>query len=149
MPSEQPAHDLPFTEEEWSVVSELVCARANAVLADDDSVAASLYLELRDAISRLRAIHGDHPALLETLADSTDEPTEQFRLYAQAAARARATGFPAYTILLSWAEALADEGRLDAVLPLLEESADEMAAWGDEDERKIHRELRDRCREEP
>jgi hypothetical protein len=142
------SEELPFTEEEWESIHELGLAIVNATAVDDHALTESLLLQLQDLLSEMRARYDDHPKLIETLADYTFEHSEQVRLYEEAESRAEAIGFATYTILFSWAEALCDEGEHRTALALLERSADQMAALGDDDDQKQHRELLELCRRE-
>lgn len=146
---DQPGHDLPFSEQDWTSISEALAAHVNAVFADEWVRARSAYQRLSEVIDGLRDTYDNHPTLNETLADATDDPAERCRLYALAANRARVIGFPTYTILYSWAETLAHAGDAETARRLLEECGDEMARWGDAGERAEYAELLRNCGGEP
>lgn len=104
--------EMPCTQEEWSVLYEACSAHANAVLMEDDVLAASLLPEVMRIIQNLKARHGDHPVLLETEADYEDDPDRRVTLYHRALTMAREHGLPTYTIQLSLASVLLDQFKL-------------------------------------
>jgi hypothetical protein len=75
---------FPFSEEEWSQVEEVSLAVTNATLADDDVLRSSTYMELEELVFGLCRKYGEHPVLLETLADFESNPARQMKLYREA-----------------------------------------------------------------
>ena len=100
---------FPFTESEWSRVSDATLAITNATLADDEVMRESHFVELQIVLSGLRRIYGDHPVLLETEADFTSEAIEQVAIYERAKHAALVRGLPTLSIRVALARALLDE----------------------------------------
>jgi hypothetical protein len=137
---------FPFTDEDWSRVSEAARAVVNATFAEDVVLHASLSKELLSVLSELRQKYGKHPAILETEADFTDDPAERIALYEQAKQAAQAGGLVSYSIRISLARVLLEEVE-DAGRALQEWLAcrDEVAACADESERREWKELQGEC----
>ncbi len=72
---------FPFSSDEWSQVQEAARGVVNASLAGDGVLQASLLEEFRDILVVLRAKYGEHPVLLETAADFTEDTSERVALY--------------------------------------------------------------------
>jgi hypothetical protein len=138
---------FPFTEEEWQAVADAALPLVNATFAGDDVLRDSLFLELAEILSGLRQRHGDHPVLLETLADYTDDDAERIRLYRQAIDIAVRHGIGTYTIRLSLALLLFDRGEKAAARAELEACRDEIFADGDQSQRDWWECLRAECSE--
>ncbi len=102
--------EFPFTPEEWQMVGDAAWPRVNATWAGDEAVSASAFLTLQEVLHELRIKYGDHPILLETEADFTDDETERQRLYRAAIAIANTHGLPTLSIRLSLASSLLDSG---------------------------------------
>lgn len=100
---------FPFSQSHWDEVNEASLALVNASLADDDALRQSLFIELTIVLHRLRTIYGDHPTLIETEADFSDDPAERRLLYEQAIAVAVEHSLPTYTIRISLAKLLLDD----------------------------------------
>src|SRR5262249_3140678 len=66
---------------------------------------------LLDVLANLRARHGDHPVLLETEADFTENDEVRIHLYRRAARTAAEHGLPTLSIRLSLAQTLLDLNR--------------------------------------
>ena len=126
---------FPFTSAEWDPQKDLALSILNAQFAEDDVLAASLNLEMLDRMDALRARHGDHPVLLETAADYTENPSEQAALYRRAVELADAHGLPTLSIRLSFAPVLTELGEPIVALEELRACGREAAA-GSADERK-------------
>ena len=126
---------FPFTSAEWDPLKDLALSILNAEFAEDGVLAASLKLEMLDLMDALRARHGDHPVLLETAADYTENLPEQAALYRRAVELADAHGLPTLSIRLSFAPVLTELGEPIAALEELRACGKE-AATGSADERK-------------
>ena len=72
---------FPFSEAEWAAVREAALPVVNAALADDAVLQASHLVGLMEVLAGLRARYGDHPVLLETEADFTEDDAESAALY--------------------------------------------------------------------
>ena len=97
-------------------------------------------------LAELRAAYGQHPVLLETEADFTDEPAEQAQMYEQAKHLAEAGGLVTYSIRLSLARVLLEE--LDDAERARHEllaCRDEVAGHADESDRTKWAELEAEC----
>ena len=97
---------FPFTDAEWDSLKPLAESILNASRADDDVLVASLKLDMLDQLEALRARHGDHPVLLETIADYTEDAAERATLYRRAMELAEAYGLPTLSIRLALAGVL-------------------------------------------
>lgn len=97
---------FPFTEAEWNAVSDAALPVVNAGLAGDEVLGASHLLGLLDVLAGLRARYGDHPILLETEADFTEDDAERLGLYQRAVGIAVANDLPTLSIRLSLARLL-------------------------------------------
>jgi len=102
---------FPFTDAEWAPVRSAALSILNADAAGDEVLKASLRLDMLDLLAGLRERHGDHPVLLETVADYTDNNTERAVLYRQAVDIAVANGLPTLSIRLFFARVLLDLGQ--------------------------------------
>ena len=69
---------------------------------------------LVEVLAGLRARHGDHPVLLETEADFTEDDGERVLLYRRAMGVAEANGIQTLTIRLSLSRLLLDTGQHEA-----------------------------------
>ena len=107
---------FPFTPAEWQLVGDAAWPRVNATLAGDEAVSASAFLTLQEVLHQLRGKYGDHPILLETEADFTDDDGERQRLYRAAIAIANTHGLPTLSIRLSLASSLLDSGPTEAAI---------------------------------
>ena len=104
----------PFNKAEWAAVSDAALPVVNAGLAEDDVIRASHLVGLLDVLARLRVRHGDHPVLLETEADFTENDGERVSLYRRAVGVAEANGIQTLTIRLSLSRLLLDMRQHDA-----------------------------------
>ena len=102
---------FPFTETEWASVSDAALLAVNAGSAGDAVLRASHLIGLLDVLADLRVRHGEHPALLETEADFTDDGGERLALYRRVTDLAAANGLQTLTIRLSVAQVLLELGR--------------------------------------
>jgi hypothetical protein len=105
---------FPFTEAEWAPVKSAALSILNAHSAGDEVLWTSLRLDMLDLLAGLRERHGDHPVLLETVADYTDDDTERAVLYRQAVDIAAANGLPTLSTRLFFARVLLDLGQPEA-----------------------------------
>ncbi|CAN5328633.1 hypothetical protein BH11PLA2_BH11PLA2_01380 [soil metagenome] len=101
---------FPFTKEEWNSVREAVLPVHNATLADDPIVRASHLIGLIEVLAGLRDVYGNHPVLLETEADFTEDEHDSITLYRQATDIASQHSLPTFSIRLSLAQVLFDIG---------------------------------------
>jgi hypothetical protein len=99
----------PFTREEWDTIDEAARHIVNASFLDDEILRDSAYAALVEHLEQLRSAHGDHPVLLETLADFCDDPLEQLALYREAIQIALDHDFQTLTIRLSLANVLIED----------------------------------------
>lgn len=97
---------FPFTDAEWEPVETTALALANAAVADDEVLRASLRVEIVDLLNRLRERHGEHPFLLELIADYTEDEADRVTLYRRAAEIAVTHDLPTFTLRLSLARLL-------------------------------------------
>ncbi len=136
---------FPFTVYEWATLSDAVLLVVNAGLAKDATLRAYYLVGLVDVLDSLRARHGNHPVLLETEGDFTEDDGERIALYQEAVGTASVHGLPTLSIRLSLAEVLLELGR-----PL--EAAEELWACeseltgGDESEQASWSELAEKAR---
>ena len=94
---------FPFAADEWDLVSAASLRVVNATLADDDVLRASCFIGLQAALDELRSRHGEHPVLLETEADFTDDFPERDDLYKRAKVLALRHQLPTLSIRLALA----------------------------------------------
>jgi hypothetical protein len=137
---------FPFTEADWHCVSEAARDVVNATFAEDAVLRSSLFAELRQVLAQLRGKYGQHPALLETEADFTNEPTERVALYENAKELAEDQGLITYSIRLSLARVLLEElQEADRALRELIACREEVATLADEGDRAQWVELQAEC----
>lgn len=125
---------FPFTDAEWDPLKPVATSVLNASLAGDDALAASFRLEMLELLDRLRERHGDHPVLLETAADYTEEDADRVPLYRRAAELADANRLPTLSIRRALALTLLTLGDVPAALEEMRACGGE-AARASEDER--------------
>ncbi len=94
------------TEAEWNPLKDLANSILNAFYADDEVLEASLRLEMRNLVAGLQERYGDHPVLLETMADYMEDAAERTLLYRRAVELAEAHGLPTLSIRLTLAQVL-------------------------------------------
>lgn len=123
-----PVEAFPFTDAEWDALKPVVESILNASLAEDEALAASLRVELLGQVDHLREQYGDHPVLLETAADYTDDGAERVTLYRRAAAIAQEHGLPTLSIRTALAFALMNLGEPAAALEELQTCGGEAAS---------------------
>lgn len=97
---------FPFTAQEWSKVQQVTHKVLNATLADDDLLRASHFVALQSVLDELRRNYGDHPILLETEGDFSDDPRQQRELYRRAIWLAEENTLPTLSIRISLARVL-------------------------------------------
>jgi hypothetical protein len=118
----------------------------NATLSEDEVLHASRFAELCCVLSGLRDTYGQHPVLLETEADFTDEPSERVALYEQAKQAALAAGLLTYSIRVSLARVLMDDlGDRGRALQELLVCQIEVAACANDRERQEWQEMQRQC----
>ena len=98
-----------FEDEEWDEIGELTHRLTNSTLADDDVLHESIHRELIERLCELTEKYGDHPVLLETLADYVEDPNERLLLYRKALQLSEKHGMPTLTIRVWLAELLLEE----------------------------------------
>jgi hypothetical protein len=91
-------------------------------------------------LRELQAQHGDHPVLMETEADFTEDDGERVALYRRAAGTAAGCGLPTLSIRLSLARVLLELGQLEEATVELSACEGELPD-GDESERASWSEL--------
>src|SRR5687767_5383934 len=94
---------FPFTDAEWEPVKVAALAILNAGSVGDDVLRASLRIQILDLLIDLRERHGDHPVLLETAADDTEDDAEGATLYRRAVGIAEANGLQTLSIRVALA----------------------------------------------
>lgn len=102
--------EFPFTPDDWQRVADAAWPKVSATWAGDEALGASAFLTLQEVLHELRAKYGEHPILLETEADFTDDEQEQLRLYRAAIALANQHALQTLTIRLSLASLLLHTG---------------------------------------
>lgn len=75
---------FPFSKDEWQAVRDAALRVLNASMADDTLTRASHFLEFQQVLVDLKKRHGNHPVLLETEADFTEDTAGAICLYRQA-----------------------------------------------------------------
>jgi hypothetical protein len=141
---------FPFRTADWSRVQDAARAVLNATLAGDDVLRASQFEELRLVVTELRERYGDHPALLETEADFSDDPAERRRLYQAAIQQAQDADLVTYSVRTALARLLLDDfDEPDLAYRELKACEPELATHADESERAEWAELLDRCSRHP
>jgi hypothetical protein len=123
----------PFSESEWTAVSEAALSVVNAGLAEDAVLRASHLLDLLDVLAGLRMRHGEHPVLLETEADFAEDEAERVALYRRAVLMAKTHGIRTLTIRLSLSRVLLDMGQREAAWDELCACEDEVPEGDDSD----------------
>lgn len=101
------ADPFPFSQADWDRVGKAALPCLNATLAGDRALVKSTEKVLRELLRELRRKYGDHPVLLETEADFTENKRRKRALYEQAIQSALAGGLDTYTIRISFATHLA------------------------------------------
>lgn len=124
---------FPFTKAEWAAVGDAALGVVNAGMSDDADIRESHLCGLLDVLAELRAIHGDHPVLLETEADFTEDDGGRVALYQRAVRVAVANGLPTLSIRLSLARVLLDFGQKPAARDELFACAGEMPGCDESD----------------
>ncbi len=71
----------PCTRREWRHVEKIAYEIVRASGTDNELAQKRGLKRLRRYLATLRVRYGEHPALLETLGDFEDDPTERCRLY--------------------------------------------------------------------
>jgi hypothetical protein len=137
---------FPFSTDECSRVSDAARAVVNAALAEDDVLRASQFEELHRVLAELQVKYGDHPVLLETEADFSDDPKEQRVLYQAAIRQACRAGLVTHSARISLARVLLEDfDRPDQALAELMACEPEVVTHADEAERREWAELIARC----
>lgn len=104
--------DVP--KELFDEVHDLALGIVNATMANDEAVAESVYLRLRE-LYQTKMENGEvHPFLTETLADFTLDTTEAIRLFKEAIAQCESfPKEPIHSKMLSLAETLVERARFE------------------------------------
>lgn len=102
--------EFPFTALEWSAVSDAALLVVNAELAGDALLRESHFVGLLEVLAGLRGRYGDHPVLLETEADFTEDDSKQIALYRRAIGIAAMHGMETLSIRQSLTQVLSDLG---------------------------------------
>jgi hypothetical protein len=137
---------FPFSRDDWSRVRDAALAVVNAVMAADDALRASQFEELQRVLAELRVKYGDHPVLLETEADFSDDPNEQQVLYQAAVRQACWDGLATYSARMALALVLLENfEQPDQALAELLACEPELATQADEAERREWAKLIARC----
>ena len=136
----------PWSGEEWEQVIEAGFALVNATAHEHDPRYPEALEAMRSLIADLRARYGEHPILIETLADFEDGPDRRIELYGLAIERATALGRPTASIRMSLAKTLVEYcGKKEEALVQLRACADEVMRNGDEHDKNEHAELVSEC----
>jgi hypothetical protein len=101
--------DFPFDADEWAAVAEASSAVVNATILEDDVLRESRFAELQLILQTLSERYGEHPVLIETEADFTNDAACRRRLYVKAVSLAELNCLPTYTIRISLASLLRQE----------------------------------------
>jgi hypothetical protein len=142
--------DFPFSTGDWSRVQHAARAVVNATLAGDAVLRASHFEELHLVVAELRGRYGDHPVLLETEADFSDDPVERRNLYQAAVQQARQADLVTCSARLALARLLLDDfDEPDRAFEELLACEPELAAHADESERREWAGLLARCGKSP
>ena len=97
---------FPFSQSEWSRVSDLANVLTNAAHADDRVLHQVYFIELQEQLALLAEHYGEHPTLIETEADFTHVAVERVELYEKAKRFAIQNQLPTLTIRISLARVL-------------------------------------------
>jgi hypothetical protein len=86
-----PEKEMPLgiKKDDWDKVHELACEVVNATLGDDEVLRESRNEELLATLNELRIKYGEHPSILGTLGDFTENTKERMALYSKALGRAK------------------------------------------------------------
>jgi hypothetical protein len=119
----------------YAHIRELAADITNAVLADDDALAASLYQRLLAYHNEELASGQSHPFLVETLADYTDDPAQAIHYYELALAMSRQMGSdePTHTILIHIGARLIEMGRREQAEAFIRDGRAEAVRRADSD----------------
>ena len=137
-----------FTHEDWMRVVNAGFAVVDATAEEDDPRYEPALKALREVLMQLRAVYGDHPVLIETLADFEDDLWAKVALYDHALDRASQLKLPSHRIRLSLARSLIEEcGQPARAIKQLHACSADLERYGDADERKEYAELLSLCRD--
>ena len=78
-----------INKSDWDKVHELACEVVNATLDEDDVLSESRNEELLGTLNDLRIKYGDHPSILGTLGDFSEDTNERMNYYNKALVRAK------------------------------------------------------------
>ncbi len=123
--------EFPFTDEEWKPLEDLAEATLNASSVGDEVLLASLKLDMLELLGVLRERYGDHPVLLGTMADYTENLSERVPLYKQAVQTAEENGLPTLSIRSDYAYTLMQLDAVTEALAELDDCGEEAAAGSD------------------
>jgi hypothetical protein len=137
---------FPFSIEEWSSVEEAARDIVNASFQEDPILRAAGIESLKELLANLESRYGPHPVITETLADYTENPEEQVRLYCKARDEAANIGGPIHTIQIALAQVLLEEmNDPEGALAELLRGEHDLQAYSDENERREADRLRQGC----
>lgn len=139
-------HPFPFSQSDWQLVVNISTEIVNASAMEDEVLCASRIADMEELLEVLGKRYGEHPVLLETLADSLRDYERQVALYTRARDLAVREGLPTYTIRISFARVLVEAGRNDEARTELLACQCEVADCADEWERKEWAELMVLCK---
>lgn len=138
--------EFPFTAEDWNLVNQAGWVLVQATDIEDEILTAAAVAEMHAILAELTAKYGEHPVLLETAADYTDDPHERVGLYREARQLAVDNGLPSYTILISLAAVLIDDlSQPEAAREYLLKCQSEISALADDYEQQQWKELLAKC----
>jgi hypothetical protein len=75
---------LGIDKSDWDRVHQMACDVANAAISSDDDLMASKNAAMLDLLATLRHKYGDNPAIIATIADYLDDPTDRRAHYMKA-----------------------------------------------------------------
>ncbi|MBL8829542.1 MAG: hypothetical protein JNM18_21365 [Planctomycetaceae bacterium] len=101
--------EFPFLPEEWEMVRCAGSEIVNVTAMEDDLLHTIKLDALLDILAMLREKYDDHPVLLETEADFTEEAQRRIELYMRALDDSIRRGFPTYAIRLSLVDCLLEQ----------------------------------------
>lgn len=124
---------FPFTDDEWGSLEELALSFLNASFAEDLVLKESLRLDIIDLLENYLKKHGDHPVLLETIADYLEDSQERFKYYRNAIKIAELNSLPTLSIRMAFAGALLGDSQLKAALEMLRSCGTELSDADEKD----------------
>ena len=123
--------EFPCTLEEWDLVVDLSARMVNDYYKRNPVEQEALRTILLNHVHGLRTKYGDHPAILETIADFTENESERVEYYNLACTAAAANSMPTIGIKNYLASSYTASGQVLAALNILMESGRELATSDD------------------